>query len=488
MKHAASIRRTSRRDFLKLAGALSAAQVAAPWALNLAALGEAAAATATDYKALVCVFLVGGNDNFNTLIPYDNTNYALYNAQRPAIAFAQSALASQVLKPTQALADGVQFALAPALSPLLPYFNGGPSTTGRAAVGKMAVMLNVGTLIEPIPSVTAYASAPLPPQLFSHLDQRAFYQADGPAGNATGWGGRIADVIDQHGANGGNSLFTCISPAGDSLFLTGNSSIAYALSPTGGAIAIKGVTAPLFGSAACQAAMRNLITATRTNLFENAYTQVVQRSIAGQATLAPMLPANTLTKFPAGNNLAAQLATVARAMVAGRSLGLTRQMFFVSLGNFDTHDALTTTQPPLLAQVADGMDAFYNETVALNLQNSVTAFTASDFGRTLNSNGTGSDHGWGSVHFAVGGAVNGGQYYGSPPALPPNLTTPGTLDVGRGRFIPTLAVDQFAGTLGTWFGVGNSDLLSVLPNLHNFATSANPTGSLAFMEPGTAPV
>ena len=476
---------TSRREFLRLAGAFTATGVVAPFALQLASISEAAAATATDYKALVCVFLVGGNDNFNTLVPYDAASFALYTQQRPAIAYTAASLAATTLTPAVALSGGLQFALAPALSPLVPYFNGTASTTGRAAVGSMAIMQNIGTLIDPIASAAAYAGATKPPQLFSHLDQRAFYQSEGPVGNSTGWGGRVADIVNQNDtANGGNSLFTCISASGDSLFLTGSSNTAYTMSPTGGAVPINGVTAPLFGSSACQQALQAMITAPSSNSFENTYAQVAQRSITGQATITPALPAATLTTFPSNNSFASQLALVARAIVAGKNLGLTRQVFFVSMGNFDTHNSIVTVQPPLLAQLADAMDAFYNETVAQNLQNRVTSFTMSDFGRTLNSDGDGSDHGWGSVHFAVGGAVNGRQYYGSAPALPPNLSTPGPLDVGRGRFIPTLAVDQFAGTLGTWFGVGNSDLLTVFPNLQNFASSNNPTGNVGFMQAG----
>ena len=225
----------SRREFLKLATALAATRFAPPLALNLAALGETAAATATDYKALVCVFMIGGNDNFNTLVPYDPANYAIYTQQRPAIATALSTLTPTLLTPAMPLPGAEQFALAPALSPLLPLFDG----------GQLAVMLNIGTLIEPIASAAAYASAPaaiLPPQLFSHLDQRAFYQAEGPVGNTSGWGGRIADCF---AASNGNALFTCISPAGDSLFLTGLSTETYSISPTGGAIPIQSIVAPL---------------------------------------------------------------------------------------------------------------------------------------------------------------------------------------------------------------------------------------------------
>ncbi len=474
-------RTASRREFLKYAAALSATRFAPPLALNLAALGESAAATATDYKALVCVFMIGGNDNFNTLVPYDSANYAIYNQQRPAIATAMSALTPTVLNPTSALPGGEQFALAPAFSPLLPLFNG----------GQMAVMLNLGTLIDPIASATAYANAAastLPPQLFSHLDQRAFYQAEGPVGNTSGWGGRVADLF---AAGNGNALFTCISPSGDSLFLTGLNTETYSISPTGGAIPIQGIVSPLFGSAACQSVMKTLTTAQRmdasgnlANLFESTYANVVTRSLLGQQILSSALPSATLTTFPATTktNLSAQLSMVARVIAARNAsgVGATRQVFMVGAGNFDTHNAVVSIQPPLLSDVAVSMAAFYNEMSALGLQNNVTSFTISDFGRTLNSDGDGSDHGWGSAHFVLGGAVSGKAFYGTAPVLPPSLNTPGPMDVGRGRFIPTTSVDQFGATLGSWFGVSDSDLLTVFPNLSNFNAS---TRNLGFMQP-----
>ena len=463
----------SRREFLKLASAFTATRMAPAVSLNFAALGEAAASTATDYKALVCVFLIGGNDNFNTLVPYDAANYALYTQQRPGIATALSAVAPTLLTPASALPGGEQFALAPALAPLLPLFNG----------GQMAVMLNIGTLVEPIASAAAYAStasSALPPQLFSHLDQRSFYQASGPVGNTSGWGGRLADLF---AAGNGSSLFTCISPNGASLFLTGLKTQTYTMSPTSGAIPINGVTQSLFGSAACRAAMQQLITAQRANVFESTYTNVVSSSITGQQVLSAALPASTVTVFPAStaSNLSSQLATVARVIAARNAsgIGAKRQVFMVGLGNFDTHNAVNTAQPPLLADVASGMAAFQAEMVALGLDKSVTSFTVSDFGRTLNSDGDGSDHGWGSVHFVVGGAVNGRSYYGSAPILPPNLTTTAPLDVGRGRFVPTMSVDQFGATLGSWFGVSDSDLLTVFPNLSNFDAGVR---NLGFMQ------
>ena len=353
----------SRREFLKMAAALSATRFAPPLALNLAALGESAAATATDYKALVCVFMIGGNDNFNTLVPYDASNFAIYTQQRPAIATAMSDLTPTLLNPATALAGGEQFALSPALAPLLLLFN----------AGQLAVMLNVGTLIDPIASAAAYAAAPatsLPPQLFSHLDQRSFYQAEGPVGNTSGWGGRIADLF---AAGNGDALFTCISPAGDSLFLTGLSTNTYSISPTGGAIPIQSITAPLFGSSACQGVMKSLCHGAApgrqrqqlANLFEATYADIVSRSLLGQQVLGAALPATIITTFPATTktNLSAQLSMVARVIAARNAsgIGATREVFMMGAGNFDTHNSIVTVQPPLFIRRLAGlhMAAFY---------------------------------------------------------------------------------------------------------------------------------
>ena len=451
---------TSRRAFLQRASLLSLAGAAAPWALNLAAMGEAAAATAADYKALVCVFLYGGNDYGNTLIPYDSTRYGLYQGMRPTLAYARSALTPTLLTPNVALAGGVQYALAPELSPLLPLFNS----------NHLAVMLNVGTLMQPTTKAQYTAkSVPLPPKLFSHNDQQSVWQSSSPEGAASGWGGRMGDLFQ---AGNGNATFTCVNVSGNAVYLSGNSAVQYQVTSSG-PVALNGIKNPLFGSAACSAALRTLVTAPSAHLFESEYARVMSRSLsAGDALGAALTGGPTInTVFPTGNSLADQLKLVARMISTASDVGAKRQVFFVSMGGFDNHDGLATIHPGLLTSVANAMQAFYSATVELGVANQVTSFTASDFGRTLTAN-DGSDHGWGSMHFMLGGAVNGGRFYGSPPVV----ANDGPDDVGQGRLLPSTSVDQYAATLGKWFGISDADLLTVLPNLSNWNASQRTLG------------
>jgi uncharacterized protein (DUF1501 family) len=450
----------SRRAFLQRASALSLAGSAAPWAINLAAIGEASAAGApADYKALVCVFLYGGNDYGNTLVPYDAASYAKYQGMRPTLAYTQAALAPTLLVPSLSL-GGRQYALAPELAPLLAHFN----------AGKLGVMLNVGTLVQPT-TKTQYtnASVPLPPKLFSHNDQQSVWQSSAPEGAASGWGGRMGDLFV---AGNGNATFTCVNVSGNAVFLSGATAVQYQVATTG-PVAFSGIAAPLFGSAACSTALQSLVTAPRAHLFENEYSRVAKRSIDAGSVLTAALAAGPAiaTPFPAGNALADQLKLVARMISTAAATGTKRQVFFVSIGGFDTHDGLAAVHPGLLTTVATAMSAFYQATIELGVASQVTAFTASDFGRTLTAD-DGSDHGWGSMHFMLGGAVNGGRFYGSAPVV----ANGGPDDVGQGRMLPSTSVDQYAATLGKWFGISDTDLLTVLPNLVNYDASARNLG------------
>ncbi|HEY8023409.1 MAG TPA: DUF1501 domain-containing protein [Burkholderiaceae bacterium] len=449
-----------RRAFLQRSAYMSAALgTVGPFALNLATMGEAAAQTAgnSDYKALVCVFLVGGNDYGNTLIPFDNTNYNAYQAIRGSLAYQQSALAGTVLTPKIPLPNSRQMALAPELAPLKSIFD----------AGKMSVLLNIGSLIEPITLAQYFAnSAAVPPKLFSHIDQQNFWQSSNPNGATSGWGGRIGDLFLS--GNGG-SLFTAMSINGNATFLSGNSVAQYDTTSSG-AIKMSGVSGSLFGSPQGAQALLALSTQARSNVLENAYTSMVQKSITGTAQMSAALagiPAIT-TPFDQTNSLAKQLQMVAKLIAARGSLNVKRQVFFVSLGGFDNHDGLATAHPPLLTSVANALSSFYNATVELGVANQVTAFTASDFGRTLAINGDGADHGWGSHHFVLGGAVAGQSFQGILPAIAVN----GPDDVGQGRLLPTTAVDQLGAALASWFGVSAGNMSTVLPYSGNFDLTA----------------
>ncbi|MCE4555344.1 DUF1501 domain-containing protein [Roseateles cellulosilyticus] len=441
-----------RREFLRRASALGVAGTAAPWALSLAGIGEAAAATAPgDYKALVCVFLYGGNDYGNTLVPYDDASYAAYASIRQALATPRDSLAATALPVG---ADGRQMALAPQFGRL----------KGLWDAGKLAVQLNIGTLVQPTTLAQYKArSVPLPPKLFSHNDQQSVWQASSPEGATSGWGGRMGDLF-----LGGNttSTFTCINASGNAVYMSGKQAVQYQVS-TSGAVAINGITKSLYGSQACSTALRALITgADRTHLMEAELNRVVKRSVDAQATLSAALagvPALT-TPFDTSASLSNQLAMVAKLIAARQALGVSRQVFFVSIGGFDLHDFLVAQHPGLLTQINDALASFYAATVELGVANQVTTFTASDFGRTLTSNGDGSDHGWGSHHVVMGGAVKGGRFYGALPSVSVN----GPDDVGQGRLLPTTSVDQLAATLATWMGVSATDLPTVLPQIGNY--------------------
>ncbi len=465
--------RLARRAFLKRGAQLSMAGVAAPWALNLAALGEAAAFTATDYKALVCVFLYGGNDYGNTLVPIDNINYDKYSAIRGGgagrtaggIALAQADLAATALVPaagSAALTNNVAYALHPSMTGLKGLFD----------AGRMAVQLNVGPLVIPM-TKAQYTSPnrvlnPLPPKLFSHNDQQSIWQSSSPEGSTIGWGGNLGDLALSSNTD---AVFTCISATGNAVFLAGDAALPYNVS-SNGAVAINASKNSVYGSTAVRDALNAMVQQARTHTLEEEYLKVVRRAVSSEVKVTSALAGLTplTTPFPSANSLADQLKVVARLIAARSALGTKRQVFLVSLGGFDAHDFLIAQHPVLLDKVSAAMTAFYNATVELGVADKVTAFTASDFGRTLASNGDGSDHGWGSHHFVVGGAVKGQRFYGTAPAV----EVGGNGDVGQGRLLPTTSVDQFAATMAKWFGVSGTEMTSVVPNIGSFGGSGYP--------------
>jgi uncharacterized protein (DUF1501 family) len=453
----------SRRLMLKRASQLGLMGAAAPLALNVASMAEAAALDGggDDYRALVCLFLYGGNDHANTLVPYDRINHARYMDIRGGVSFQRKDLAATALMPRvpQPLTDDLQYAFAPYCPRLKVLFDG----------GKLAVQLNVGPLVAPL-TRQQYDSSnralyPLPPKLFSHNDQQSVWQALGSEGTTIGWGGRLGDLAM---ASNQHALLTCISAAGNAVFVSGENAQQYQIS-TKGAIRVNAIREPQYASPAIGEALHQLMTRPSANAAENELAILARRSMAMEGIVNGAIDKVTLqTSFdpvPGENSLADQLRIVARLIGARKELGLRRQVFFVSLEGFDHHSGLGVRHAELMAKVDEAMAAFYMATVELGVANRVTTFTASDFGRTLVNNGDGSDHGWGSHHLVMGGAVKGGRYYGTAP----HVSVETDDQVGQGRLLPSTASDQYAATLGRWFGASLDDVRTVLPNIGNFA-------------------
>ena len=421
-----------------------------------------AAAPQTDYKALVCLFLAGGNDANNLVVPTDTASYAAYATGRGALALPQNA----VLPVTPRTSDGRTWGIHPAMTELRNLFD----------QGKFAVLANVGTLAYPMTKAQYLnGSVPRPSQLFSHNDQQVEWQssiADKPF--VTGWGGRLADLTNAFNSN--NRISMSITLNGQNSFQVGKNVDQYAVG-TGGAIALTGSGTGTSVNGLRTAALNDALALQNANLFETAFGGLTSGALGASSLISSVITGTSpfANFFNAANNtgLAQQLHMVARLVNVQQTLGLKRQIFFVRVGGWDLHDNQVTAgattsgaHANLLRDVSQSLNAFNNALTQIGAQDQVTTFTASDFGRTYNTNGDGSDHGWGSHHFVMGGAVKGGDIYGKMPTF----AIDGPDDTGRGRWIPTTSVDQYAATLATWFGVSATDLPVVLPNIGRFAT------------------
>jgi uncharacterized protein (DUF1501 family) len=439
--------KANRRSFIKYASLAAAGN-----ALGLRPFGalNALAQSSSDYKALVCVFLFGGNDANNTLIPFDTTGYANYASIRGDLALAQNTLLP--------LTPAPNFALNPNLPDIQSLFNGSHA----------AFVANVGTLIQPLTRAQYLAGQTVPTNLFSHPDQQLEWQnAAQSASTQTGWAGRIADSLGAS-YNQGASIPMITSVAGDTLFCNGTATSPVSISPgnVGAASCSEGSEC-----SARQASAQALLTLDSGVSLVQADDTITTNAYAYAKTLANAVQSITplQTVFPANNGLAAQLQQIAQIIQVRAALGVQRQIFFASLGNFDTHADQLTLQSTLLAEISPALAAFYNATVELNVASEVTTFTMSDFSRTFQPNSNhGSDHAWGSHHIVIGGAVKGGQIYGSYPTL----VLAGPDDSGsNGRWVPSTASSQYAATLAQWFGVPAADLPTILPSIGNFSSS-----------------
>ena len=410
-----------------------------------------AASVRPDYKALVCIFLTGGIDATNLIIPADAAGYAAYAAARGSLAQPRSSLLPITPK---SYSDGRSYGLHTTATELQSLFGS----------GNLAVLANVGTLVRPTTLSDYLAGRNLPPQLNSHSDQSIQWQSGVPDRPfETGWGGRLADLLDAF--NGNHQVSMSISLTGKNSFQRGNTVQPYILNG-GNLVAMNYGN----GSPGVVTARTNGLKAIMANPQENAlaaaFGAITKESMDNADVVAAALrTAPTLkTVFP-GTALAQNLAGVAKVISVSEALGVRRQVFWVEMGGFDTHAAQDAGLTPLFAELSGAMKAFYDATVELGVANQVTTFTGSDFGRTYVPNAGGTDHGWGNHQFIMGGAVQGGDIYGTMPSLVVGAND----DTGRGRWIPTTSVDEYNATLATWFGVLSGNLPVVLPNIGRFA-------------------
>jgi uncharacterized protein (DUF1501 family) len=440
------------------------------------------------YKALVCIFLFGGNDGNNTIVPAPGTGeYNAYKTIRGSLALPDpnATLQGMTITPKKYVGPNntPAYALNDGLKLILPLWAG----------GQLAVVANVGLLVQPTTqsqyqaAITGGPAVPLPTNLFSHADQQIQMQAGIPSSSAsTGWAGRVADAVAAQ--NSGGSFPPSVSVAGPALFSKGNIVQSASLIP-GFNMQLDGFSTwqPQVGQAR-QAQYQNILTFNSGLTMIQAADKVRQDAVNLSAMLASLPAASPFTRAFPSTSIGQQLQQVAQIMQLQSQIGLKRQIFFCSLGGFDTHSGQSWQQFSLLGEIADAMLSMYSATEDLGIANQVTTFTESEFGRTLQPSGSGCDHGWGNHNLVLGGAVHGGDLYGRYPAMAlggpddclsnSNPSTP-----ARGAWLPSTSFDQFAATLGKWFGVDMSNpavVAQTFPNLASF-TSQGLAADLGFM-------
>ena len=439
----------NRRDFL-LHSSAAAAFAATPGLAFSQLTGNTA--PFNDYRALVCVFLFGGSDSFNMLVPSSDAEYAEYSQSRQNLAVAKD----QLLPIAPMGVGSGRYGLHPAMTSLQQLFEAGAAS----------FVTNVGPLIEPTTKADFFnRSVALPPQLFSHNDQQDQWNSlKGIGQTKTGWSGRMADLIRTNVA--GQKMATNASLFGANLLQSADESVAYVMGPDG--------PQPFFGFSddpndpgfAQRQVFQRIVDAEYDSVYERAFAEVQRRAIAAVDTVSNALASapEMTTVFP-GSQLGRQLETVAKLVAVRDELEMQRQIFFVGTGGFDSHDNQNAEQPGLFSDVSESMAAFYRATVELGVSDRVTSFTQSDFGRTLTSNGDGTDHAWGGNQIVLGDGVRGREIFGQYPLLQIDSDE----DLGGGRMIPSTSADQYAATLAGWFGIPDADLETVAPHLGNFA-------------------
>lgn len=434
--------------------------------LSLGLARQASAASLGDYRALVCVLLAGGNDSFNMVVPNDADQYAEYAALRSDLALPQSGL--------QPLAgggsNGRNYALHPGMSEVAQLYNS----------GDLAIVANVGTLIEPVDAAAIEAGARVPLGLYSHSDQIAQWQTAVPDDRiAEGWGGRIADRMSD--VNLANGLSMNIALGGTNIFQSGEQTSQYAITAEDdGAVGIAAYDDGSDFGTFKKRIIDDVLSAPQEHLFRQEYQSRLRNAIDVQSVFVAAIRNATpiVSPFSPGP-FSAALRQIARVISAREALGACRQTFFVQVGGWDHHDEVLENQATMLPAISQGLAEFHAALSELGMLDAVTTFTTSDFGRTLTSNGKGSDHGWGGHHLVMGGAVDGGQMVGTYPLLSGNSP----LDTGRGVYVPTTSVDQYFAELALWLGVSTADLDQVLPNVRRFYSPDSSAPPLGFMQP-----
>lgn len=461
-----------RRHFIRSSGALALASGAGATAAFSPFASPAMAADTSGYKALVCVFLKGGIDCHDIILPFDEASYQANANVRSTVMDAYRFLGGDAsreradllpLTPNNQSALGNrQFAMPPSMNALHGLFQ-----SGRAAV-----VGNVGPLIQPTTRSTFDSrSAALPRQLFSHNDQESTWMSLRTEGTATGWGGRFADTVRQ---GNGNPAFSAISTGGHEVFLVGNETQQFQLHPTAGIQQLRDLEfTHLRGTGSRSDQLQQLLEdhynqtgIITSNYFERDLGTKMRQSLANNALFneAKESAGAIASPFP-DSNLGDQLRAVADTIALRGRLNVGRQVFIVTMSGFDTHTNQARTLPGMQREISEAIAAFYQSTIDLGVEDDVTLFTGSDFGRTLTANGEGTDHGWGGHQFIVGGAVNGRTIYGEMP----DAGLGHEQELGNGRLIPTTSVEQFAAPLGRWFGLSQNEVNAALPTLQNFA-------------------
>ncbi|MFN3193461.1 MAG: DUF1501 domain-containing protein [Aureliella sp.] len=457
-----------RRNFMRLSGgcaALSSTSLLSTLVnLKLTNTAVAAGGDLSGYKALVCVFLLGGYDSFNVLTPYEDDEYADYQSARTNLALPKSQLLEIAAQ------NGRRFGIHEGMAEMQQLYG----------QGKAAFVANVGSLVEPTTKQN-YSQVQKPLGLYSHSDLIQHWQTSVPQSRTqvTGWGGRMADMLTDQ-VNTHPSIAMNIALGSLNTFETGSNVVPYVVQRGSGAT-------PLWGYPNTGTGLNGMYSRATDSMLGDQYSDLLEKSYSTvrRSSMEAAIDFNAATgsvemntEFPQ-TNFGRDLEMVAKTIGAQSTLGQSRQIFFVSVGGWDHHDEVLNRQAGMLPMVSQALKAFYDATVELGVANDVTTFTASDFGRTLSSNGNGSDHAWGGNHMVMGGSVSGGDIYGD---YPETLALNNDLDTGRGRIIPTTAVDQYNAELACWFGVANdSTLEDVLPNIRNFYSAGSSTPPVGFM-------